>query len=162
MLENQSDPERRTCLAKETSIRPLSQPFYPGRLNPSSDPLLGPQVIITPDQEDAVQRNETCSQGLSRRETPPHTTQNMTTGQGPAGILLNQGRMGRSSLRERSPDRNQRSPSPSPGANHILPPPQARPQRGWERERQLRGFSMPVAIVLPTISMGTREADRHY
>ena len=47
-------------------------------------------------------------------------------------------------------------------ATRILPPPRLPTQQGWDRDRQLRGFSMPAANQPPTILPGKRDVDQHY
>jgi hypothetical protein len=165
---------RRAHFLGNTSITPMSQQYYPGRINPTTDPLLGSRIVVDPggsgtdpgggsDQSDEP---PSVAQGRRRLDPPPH---------------LDNRSASRQRSRETSPNRQRRPrsrrPSPNQGleyetagergyearsASRTMPPPRTRAQQGWERDRQLRGYSMPAIVSPPTISLGTREVDRHY
>lgn len=152
-----------------TSITPMSQQFYPGRLSPGVDPLLGPRVVDH-QYEDTEPEDRAPSTTRDRdvrlRDSPPHINQSPRPQQEARDRLNEHGPSDRESEREEPPPMNTYRPggnSQRPwGAYRTLPPSRMGMQHGGERERQMRGYSMPAAVPPPTIPMGRQEAEQHY
>jgi hypothetical protein len=173
---------RRAQFISNTSITPMSQQHYPGRLNPNCDPLIGPRFVTITEEE-----HENGASNRGSRESSRHSEQRTSrdvTSVGRCGQEGHPVERATPALRAPSPSRRQPSPrmtllpkGPSPArgrtrsptrdyrmmsAIRTLPPPRLPTQQGWDRDRQLRGFSMPAANRPPTISTGKRDVDQHY
>jgi hypothetical protein len=147
---------KRTRFIGNTSITPMSQQHYPGRLNLDSDPLLGPRHATEFGSESGQESERSVvPRGVGRpdREPPPHINTTRYPTREREERVSN--RDSRETMHEDDEQRYRR-------VNRTLPPRREGTQTGWERERQLRGFSMPAVISPPTISMGKQEVDQHY
>lgn len=130
-------------LIGNTSITPLSQQTYPGRLNPAYDPLLGQRPVDNNTGRDE-QRDEP---NRARRDSPISATRRQAT---PAPWT---------EPRETHEREGNREPITW---FSTLPPPRLDTQTWGERERMPQGFSMPAVVPPPNIPIGMKEVDKHY
>jgi hypothetical protein len=170
---------KRAHFIGNTSITPMSQQFYPGRLSQGADPLLGPRFVDQqhkeienedrgpgPPQDREIDVSKPRDRDIRPWDIPPHMdppqgsqteARDRPTEHGPSDRgserddqhSLNTNRFGWNDQRPLS-------------AYRTLPPVRTGALYGGDRERQMRGYSMPAAVPPPTIPMGRQEAELHY
>jgi len=145
---------KRARFTGHTAVSPMSQQHYPGRLNPDNDPLTGPRTMVSLDNGSNQGSGHIIAptkRTRPGREPPPH---------------LDTERPSQREHRARVPTHDSGDPEDDGrwhrNVNRTSPPRQSSGHRGWERERQLRGYSMPAVKPPPTISIGKQEVDQHY